>query len=103
LKISIYLDVCFLDDSIPLAENSFQPCGENSWVAYKDEKCFKIFPNKVRNRDEAEGTCKEERFQSFIPPLVIIKSEAEQEFLNNLIFNTSGSLDSDWIGRILNA
>ncbi len=103
MKISIYLHICFLDDSIPLAENSFPPCGENGWVAYKDEKCFKIFPNEVRNRDEAEGKCKEERFQSIIPSLVIIKSEAEQEFLNNLIFNTSGSVDNVWIGAKRNS
>jgi hypothetical protein len=62
LKISIYLHICFLDDSIPLAENSFPPCGENGRVAYKDEKGFKIFPNEVRNRDEVKVSAKKNDF-----------------------------------------
>ncbi len=79
------------------AQNSFEPCGDNGWVPYLDTKCFKIFPNELKYRDEAENYCKEERFQSYIPSLVIIKSRSEQEFVANLVFNISGSFDSVWI------
>jgi hypothetical protein len=79
------------------AQNSSEPCGDNGWVPYLDTKCFKIFPNELKYRDEAENYCKEERFQSYIPSLVIIKSRSEQEFVANLVFNISGSFDSVWI------
>jgi hypothetical protein len=72
---------------------------DNGWVSYKDEKCVKLI--KVwATHDEAEEICNNERLQadSFLPRLVSIKSTAEEEYLIEFVFVTSGIKINVWIG-----
>jgi hypothetical protein len=84
--------------SILLVKCSF--CGSGGWVAFEDEKCFK-FVNRVVTYEEAEQTCNNQARSSptlnFLPTLVSIKSQEEQQFLEKYLFEKNGALDSVWI------
>lgn len=72
------------------------PCGDDSWIPYKDEKCVKLFKTFL-TRLQAQEHCNQQVSISDIPTLVTIKSAAEQTFLNKYVFNSSDS-NSVWIG-----
>jgi hypothetical protein len=69
------------------------PCGD--WESYKDDKCFKIIDETLRNYDDAEKTCNQQENSA---TLVIIRSKDEQDFLSNLLFKTHKVIDNVWIG-----
>jgi len=73
-------------------------CDGSGWVAYKDEKCFKLI-KKWATFDEAEIICNQEysRTDSYSRTLVLIKSSAEQEYLTNFVFDSPYS-NNVWIG-----
>ena len=75
------------------------PCGGDNWIAFKDEKCFKLI-KKFATGDEARKICNQEYLQSdsSLPTLASINSAAEQEYLTKFIFDTSGIKISVWIG-----
>jgi hypothetical protein len=79
--------------------DSTGPCYGKEWVAYKDEKCFKLIEENVE-RDKAEENCNKGFFKNdlFIPTLVSIKSAAEQQFLTKFVFDISGAVENVWIG-----
>jgi predicted nucleic acid-binding Zn-ribbon protein len=80
------------------SDSSFTFCGGNDWIAYKDEKCFKIIKTSATH-DEAEIICNQDfRTDSVAPTLVSIKSAAEQEYLTKFVFEISGVEDNVWIG-----
>ncbi len=88
----------YISDTTDPSDGTFTYCGGSGWVAYKDEKCFKLI-KKWATHDEAETICNQEYFRtdSFVPTLVSIKSSAEQEYLTKFVFNTSDS-NKVWIG-----
>jgi hypothetical protein len=86
-----------IENSDPIDTSTF--CDGSEWIAYKDEKCFKLI-RKWATHKEAEDICKEERLQTdlYTPRLVSIKSATEQEYLTNFVFDKSGVQVSVWIG-----
>ena len=89
----------YISDTTDPSDGTSAYCGGNDWVPYKDEKCFKII-EKLATHDEAETICNQEYFRtnSVTPTLVSIKSAAEQEYLTKFVFETSGVVNSVWIG-----
>lgn len=71
-------------------------CGDNSWIAYKDEKCVKLF-RTFATRDQAEEVCNQQAGIISVPTLVTIRSAAEQNFLVEYISNASEE-NNVWIG-----
>jgi hypothetical protein len=92
---------CDTSDSIknsdPIDTGTF--CYGSEWIAYKDEKCFKLI-RKWATHKEAEDICKKERLRTelYTPRLVSIKSATEQEYLTNFVFDKSGVKINVWIG-----
>ncbi len=81
-----------------LFECSF--CGSGGWVAFTDEKCFKLV-NQLVTHEEAEQICNNEARASpasnLLPTLVSIKSLEEQQFLERYLFVESGAVEPIWI------
>lgn len=69
---------------------------EDGWIPYQDEKCVKLFPDRV-TRDQAEVMCNDQSSDLSIPTLVTIKSADEQQFLVEYVSKTSEFTDI-WIG-----
>jgi microcystin-dependent protein len=87
-----------IKNSDPIDTSTF--CDGSKWIAYKDEKCFKLIIKKWVTYKEAEDICKKERLRTdlYTPRLISIKSATEQEYLTNFVFNTSGVKVNVWIG-----
>jgi hypothetical protein len=78
-------------------EYPHSPCGDENWVTYKDEKCFKLIDD-FKTRDEAEKICNQLLYTDLsIPTLVSIKSTAEQDYLNEFLYNQLKIVDTVWI------
>lgn len=77
---------------------NFSCPGEN-WIAYKDEKCFKLIKT-FTNGNQARTLCQGEKLHDdqLAPTLASIHSAEEQEFLNNFIFKTNKLQSNVWIG-----
>ncbi len=88
----------YISDTTDPSDGTFTYCSGSGWVAFKDEKCFKLI-KKWATHDNAEIICNQEYFRtdSFAPTLVSIKSSAEQEYLTKFVFNTPNS-NNVWIG-----
>ncbi|KAG4070057.1 hypothetical protein HA402_013717 [Bradysia odoriphaga] len=71
-------------------------CGDDNWIAYKDEKCVKLF-RTFATRDQAEEVCNQEIGIISVPTLVTIRSAAEQKFLVEYITNASEH-NNVWLG-----
>ena len=77
------------------------PCGD--WVAYKDEKCLKIFADRnFQTYESAKAICAlSDREAS--PAVITIHSQDEQNFLENLLFNVNKVVHPVWIGAVLDS
>lgn len=65
-------------------------CGGNGWIAYENEKCFKLIEEHT-TRDKAAEACGRQSSvtDQFASTLASIHSSAEQDFLLKNIFNSS--------------
>jgi len=81
-----------------ITEDSRSPCGDSSWVTYKDEKCFKLIDD-FKTYDKAKEICNQQLLytDSSTPTLVSIKSTAEQEYLNKFLFEKMQVMETVWI------
>jgi len=72
-------------------------CDGDNWIAYGNEKCFKLVKNHV-SRDQAEEVCNKLGLvtDASVPTLASIHSPDEYEFLTKHVFNSSDS--NIWIG-----
>lgn len=79
-------------------------CGD--WVAYKDEKCFKIASRAgYQTQADAEIVCRAysaELNRESYPRLIQIKTEDEQNFLHNLLYVENNIVDNIWLGLTKN-
>jgi len=66
----------------------------DKWIAFKDEKSFKLF-DSLENYENAKILCKKAHNSA---TLVSIRSKEEQEFLESYLFKTSGAIENVWIG-----
>ena len=70
-------------------------CGD--WIEFKEEKCIKIFiQDDVQTYENAKRICvaREENESS----LLVIQSEEEQQFIENLLFEDSEIVENVWLG-----
>lgn len=78
-----------------------RPCGD--WVAYKDEKCFKIFADRnFQTYESAKAICALSDKEA-TPAVITIHSQDQQNFLENLLFNVSQVAHPVWIGAVLDS
>lgn len=70
-------------------------CGD--WVLFKEEKCIKVFiEDDVQTYENAKRICvaREESESS----LLMIQSEEEQQFIENLLFEDNEIVENVWLG-----
>lgn len=70
---------------------------DDGWVAFANAKCYKLFDDYV-DRDKAEEKCQQGQLGEDEPSLGLIKTNAEQKFVSNYVFNVLGVTDGVWIG-----
>ena len=63
-------------------------CGDDSWKAFKDEKCIKLIRTSV-SKMEAETICHPE-VMTTLQPLLSIHSREEQDFLSKWLYDDEG-------------
>jgi len=68
-----------------------KPCG--SWISYRDQKCVKLI-DKIDTFQIATEVCQKEDPAA---TLLTLESKREQDFFENLLFNTFGVENSVWL------
>jgi len=88
-----YLEDVETDESV-----IHEGCAGTGWIAFKDEKCFKLI-QIFAAKSLAEELCHQQVIGNESEPgLVAPKYAAEQEFLTQCIFNVSSVESNVWIG-----
>lgn len=70
-------------------------CGD--WIEFKEEKCIKIFiQDDVQTYENAKRICVARKESE--SNLLVIQSEEEQQFIENLLFEDSEIVENVWLG-----
>lgn len=77
------------------------PCDD--WVAYKDEKCLKIFAERgLQTYENAKAICALSH-ENANPTVLTIHSQDQQNFIENLLFKVNKVVNPVWIGAVLDS
>ena len=91
--LTLILLISLFGHSIEINDN-FIACGDS--IQFKEEKCIEILSDYgISSYDDAKWIC--ERNKEKKSTLLMIESEEEQQFIENLVFNQNKIFESIWL------